>query len=134
MLDPHDLNALRLQLVEKNAIHKRLQEEREAKKVNALIERKSLMRKIKELRERNKVLASTPKILQYDAFGDLEALRTEREHLLQDHEFDEEGPVIRQVQKYAPFQETVKDKRSLGLWLLMTKVSRRWWGLKQTNQ
>lgn len=82
-----------------------MREEREATKINALIERESLLRKIKEMKERNKLLTFAPKILQYDAFGDLEALRTEEERLLQDQEFDEEGPVIRQVQSYAPLPE-----------------------------
>ena len=51
MLDPHDLNALRLQLAEQDAIYERLREERETNKMNALIERESLLRKIKEMKE-----------------------------------------------------------------------------------
>lgn len=101
MINPNDLDALRLQFAEKDAIYKRLQKEREAKKMNALIERESLLRKINELKERNKMLAFAPKSLQHEIFGDLDAFRSEKECMLEDHEFEQEGLVIRQVQSYA---------------------------------
>ena len=95
--NPDDIETLRMQLAEQEAIDRRLQKEREEKIMKAFEEKKTLLRRIAALKQKNEVATG---VVQPEIIDQVEQLRTQEQRLLGSQTQKKGDPVVQQIKSY----------------------------------
>ena len=100
ILDQDEIEILRRQLVEQEAIDRRLQKEREEKIMKAFQEKQTLLKRIAALKQKNEVATG---VLQPEIIDKVEQLRTQEQRLLGNQTQNRGDLVVQQVRSYKAF-------------------------------